>query len=244
MKRYVLALVCALPLLMAACDRKLDTWSGRDVAYIDSTVDSTTVSFVYMDTEVREYNVNLYLRYMGQVAQRPRQIAVRVAETNATEGVDFAPLEPSYVVEPDHTFAFFTLTLLRNESLKDQEKYIIVELVANEDFDLLYPSDRPTATSDELFSKVRYKISFSEMMLEPPKTWREYQFGKFSPEKFQVICDVMEIPRETFVQGTYMTPGRANFIASYMKAYFIEMEKAGTPVLEKDNTPMKMGDNI
>ena len=45
-----LALTCLLSLV--GCEQKIDTWSGQNVAYINMEVDSTVVSFAYLDEDV------------------------------------------------------------------------------------------------------------------------------------------------------------------------------------------------
>lgn len=43
-------LACLLSLV--GCEQEIDTWSGQDVAYINMEVDSTVVSFAYLDEDV------------------------------------------------------------------------------------------------------------------------------------------------------------------------------------------------
>ena len=60
-----LALTCLLSLV--GCEQKIDTWSGQNVAYINMEVDSTVVSFAYLDEDVdtrREKITKLWLNAM------------------------------------------------------------------------------------------------------------------------------------------------------------------------------------
>ena len=52
-----LALTCLLSLV--GCEQKIDTWSGQNVAYINMEVDSTVVSFAYLDEDVDTVSVEI-----------------------------------------------------------------------------------------------------------------------------------------------------------------------------------------
>lgn len=242
MKRYIVVILAVL--CLASCDQSLDTWSGKDVVYFDAgRVDSTAVSFVYMEADVETYAVDLFVRYMGDVTVTDRTVAVRVVdgETTAIEGVDYQPLEAEYTLTAGNTYCYIPIVLVRNPSLLEAQKYITVELVKNRDFELYFPEEPLTATSDKMISKVRHKIYFTEMMIDPPRAWDNNFLGKFSPEKFLKICEVMELPRDTFNNWDYLTQGRLNYIGIAMNRYLQEMRDAGTPVLEKDGSEMTMG---
>lgn len=245
MNKWIYLIGFCLLFGLISCEQDLDTWSGANVAYFDQTVDSTVVSFVYIDSKYQYDTVYIQARVMGEVTDhKSRFIGIKVAETNAIAGEDYVALENSYEVEPGRTFCYIPIYLIRNESLKKEIKEITLELVENHDFKLYYPEDALVSGSDIKYTKITHRIVFHEMMLEPPTTWREYQLGTFTSKKFQTICDVMRISRTQFITPSYMTIGRLNFVASYMKDYLQRMKDAGTPVLEEDGTEMKMGDNM
>lgn len=78
-------------------------------------------------------------------------------------------------------------------------------------------------------------------MDEAPSQWDPYLFGDFSAKKFKLICDVMDIEREKFLDYEYMGY-RSSYIAKYMNRYLADEKAAGRTVYEEDGiTEMTMG---
>ena len=72
-----LALTCLLSLV--GCEHKIDTWSGQNVAYINMEVDSTVVSFAYLDEDVDTVSVEIAV--MGDVEEGvSRYVEVKLVE--------------------------------------------------------------------------------------------------------------------------------------------------------------------
>ena len=72
-----LALTCLLSLV--GCEQKIDTWSGQNVAYINMEVDSTVVSFAYLDEDVDTVSVEITV--MGDVEEGvSRYVDVKLVE--------------------------------------------------------------------------------------------------------------------------------------------------------------------
>lgn len=232
--------ICLL-LGLFGCNSDLDTWSGKDVVYLDQTVDSTVVSFAYIDTKYEYDTVSLRVNVMGEVMDVARQVSVKVTGNNAEAGTDYVPLLDVYEVEPGATYCMIPVYLKRTEALQHEIKEIKIELVANDDFDLLYQEDVPSIGSTVVYNKLSQRILFHEMILEAPDTWNEYWFGKFSAKKFTTICDVMDISRESFLDYTYMTFGRIQIIARYMDDY---LDGLSEPLLDEDGKEMTMGEGV
>ena len=207
-----LALTCLLSLV--GCEQKIDTWSGQNVAYINMEVDSTVVSFAYLDEDVDTVSVEIAV--MGDV------------------GEDYETLAERYEVPSGTTSCVVPVVVKRPNDESDKE--VILELVENDDFYLYYQDDVLTSGSAVVYSKTTHRILFNNVMKEAPNTWNEYYFGTFSPLKFETICTVMEIPRTSFLSTSYMGFGRISYIANYMKAYLDEH-----PIMDGDKE-MRMGD--
>lgn len=235
MKRYLLGILAAV--LMCSCQQELDTYSGQDFAYFDHTGDSTFFSYAYVDSRVTSDSMWVYIRVSGMVAGHDRQIKVKVAETNGVAGVDFTAVPESFTVSAGRTFVAGLVELLRPETLKREERYIILELEENEDFKLMMPSVPVSSNSDKRYSKIRYKIVFSEVMSTAPKGWSETYFGKFSVKKLDKICRELNMSRDLFNDAGYINL-RREYIATKMKKIL-----DATPEFEDDGeTPMRMGD--
>lgn len=227
---------CCLMAGLGGCEQKIDTWSGEDVVYVDMDADSTVVSFAYMDANVDTVHVRVAV--MGDVVEgAARYVKVNVKGTNVTMGQDCDALEEAYEVEGGNTFC--TIPVVVKRPADQLEKELVIELVENEYFHLYYLEDVLTSGSAMLFAKTKHRVIFHNLMKEPPATWNEYYFGKFTVKKYEKICEVMEISREQFLSYSYMTFGRLRFIAPFMKDW---LER--NPVEDEGGSDMRMGDYL
>lgn len=235
MKQLILGILVALAI--SACQQELDTYSGTDFAYFDNTGDSTFFSYAYEDSRIVSDSIWVYVKTSGMVADHDRQVKVRVAETNGEAGVDFAPVAESITISAGRAFAAGWVELLRPEILKKEERFLVLELEENEDFRLMMPSVAVSSNSDKRYSKIRYKIVFSEIMSTPPKGWSETFFGAFSVKKLDKICRELNMSRDSFNDASYINP-RREYIATKMKKILDT-----NPEFEDDGvTMMRMGD--
>ena len=237
MNKIILFIVgYCLMLGLSGCEQKIDTWSGENVAYVDMKADSTIVLFAYSDTEVD--TVSVRVQVMGEVSmQKSRYVSVKVSEGNAIAGQDYVALEDKYKIESGEVFC--TIPVIVKRPTDKSEKTIEVELVENEFFHLYYLEDVMVSGSDVKYTKTKHRIIFHSLMKEPPATWMESLFGKFTVTKMEKICSVMEITKAQFFSFSYMTWGRIDFIANYMKDYLLKY-----PVPDEDGKDMKMGDDL
>ena len=194
MKRFIFGI--GIIWLLGACQEDLDTYSGVNFAYFDGEQDSTYASFAYIETEQLTDTVLLWVRVSGQVTDFDRKLRMKVAETNGTEDTDFMALPEYYTVAARSTVCIAPVILKRSELLKQEERYLILELQESEDFKLMLPEQNKNK-SGEKYSKIRYKIVFSEIMVAP-KRWNNAYFGTFSVKKLSVMCEKMQITRDKF----------------------------------------------
>lgn len=241
MKKYIFILTTLITSIWS-CQKDLDLYSGRDFIYFNPSagLDSTYFSFAYVDVDKMVDSLYIQVRTGGEVRDYNRQMKVKIAETNATEGIDFRALSDSYTIGAGNTFGVILVELLRPEILKKEERYIILELEENEYFTLNYPSK--VTSSRKEYSAIRYKIYFSEIMT-PPTRWSTYEFGEFSVKKLDFICAEMHLTRDMFNNAGYMIDSRRKYIAAKMVQILNDYSTSGQPVYEDDNiTLMKMGD--
>jgi hypothetical protein len=91
-------------------------------------------------------------------------------------------------------------------------------------------------------SLVRHVILVDNRLNKPAKGWYDDFYGPFSTKKMLLLSELLELPvQELYTKITNADPGATTFYANYLKTYLKDMEAAGTPVLEDDGTPMKMG---
>lgn len=222
--------------LFVACQQDLDTYSGENFIYFDATSDSTFFSYAYVDGDVKSDSMWVWVRMSGMVSDKDREFKMKIAETNAEPGIDFTPLSDTLQIPAGNTFSAVLVELLRPEHLKTEERYIVLELQENENFKLKYPNQLVNSTSDKTYSKIRYKIVFSEIVDTPPAGWNETYFGNFSVKKLDIMCEALNMSRILFNDVTYVNP-RREYIATKMVKLLNE-----TPEYEEDGSLMQMGD--
>lgn len=236
MNKIIYFILGCLLLGLIGCEQKIDSWSGQDVAYLDSKTDSTLIPFIYINSDLD--TVKVRVQVMGNIpVSEDRYVSVKIRDIQATAGVDYEPLKETWLIPAGGVFCEIPVVLKRPSD--KAEKRIVVELMENEYFKLLYQEDVLTSGSAFKFSTITHQIIYHNLMKDPPVTWNEYYFGKFSATKFEKICTFMQIDREQFLSYSYMTFGRIKFIALTMKE---ELEK--NPVPDEDGDDMRMGDDL
>jgi len=77
MNKIIFFIFSCLIFGLSGCEQKIDTWSGKDVAYVDMEADSTLVSFIYINTDVD--TVQVRVQVMGNIPEdQPRYVDVKV----------------------------------------------------------------------------------------------------------------------------------------------------------------------
>ena len=94
---------------------------------------------------------------------------------------------------------------------------------ANENF--IIPFTSQVQSGGDTVSAVTFKINFSDQFTAPPAGWRSLFVGPFSQQKFELICDVMEIPRADFNEVGKITNAKWLYIESRMINYVRDQEK-------------------
>ena len=179
MNKIIFFIFSCLIFGLSGCEQKIDTWSGKDVAYVDMEADSTLVSFIYINTDVD--TVQVRVQVMGNIPEdQPRYVDVKVKAENATVGTDYEAIENRYTIEGGNIFCTIPVVLKRpaDQTIKAVE----IELMENEYFHLYYLEDVLTSGSDIKYTKTKHRIVFHNIMKEPPATWNEL-FRQFYREK-------------------------------------------------------------
>ena len=74
MNKIIFFIFSCLIFGLSGCEQKIDTWSGKDVAYVDMEADSTLVSFIYINTDVD--TVQVRVQVMGNIPEdQPRFVS-------------------------------------------------------------------------------------------------------------------------------------------------------------------------
>ncbi len=181
--------------------------------------DSIDVTFVYEDADFIEVPVRIQL--VGRVADQPRPVRISVYSDNAVEGKDYI-LPGDSVLPAGASEMNYVVTLMRTPALKKEKKEITLDVHANEYFTL--PVTEMVQVGDTV-STLSYRIIFSDMFTKAPVAWDEKLIGRFSQQKFELICKVLDIDPADFNDPSLVTLAKLLFISAEMTAY-VEAEVA------------------
>lgn len=239
MKKNMIILLFIFGSLSYGCNSEYEDYSGTDAVYMNETTDTTRYSFAWVDgdRQVKEIQVNA----MGQVYDYDRVVNIKITPVHAVEGVDFEPFAEKYVIKAGETKMVIPVVMLRTAALQKEERIIELKLEENEYFKTSYDygsGDRVTWVKTD---RLKHVLIFSDFMDQAPSRWDPYVLGKFSQRKLGLICELMGVPREKFLDADYMNY-HTNYIGAYMKKYLADEKAAGRTVYEEDGvTEMTMG---
>ena len=189
-------------------------------------VDSLDVTFVYEKEDYLDIPVKVQL--VGRPADQDRPVRITVDSATAEEGMDFMlPSDP--VIPAGATGLDYVVRLVRTDALKTQKKMISLAIHANEHFSL--PVTEIVQIGDTV-STLGFRIFFSDMFTKAPVAWDENLVGEFSQQKFELICDVLDIDPADFNDPTVITLAKLLYISAEMTAYVkteTEKMKSGLP---------------
>lgn len=184
-----------------------------------SVTDSLDLTFVYEAGDEMEVPVKVQL--LGRSAEQDRPLAVTVSSDNAREGVDYV-LPQQTVMPAGASSVDYVVVLKRTDALKSERKMIHLTLHANEHFDL------PVAKMEQIadtVSIVDVRIYFSDMFTKAPAAWDENLLGKFTQQKFELICKVLQINPADFNDTSLITLAKMLYISAEMTAYVAEQKE-------------------
>ena len=184
-----------------------------------SVTDSLDLTFVYEAGDEMEVPVKVQL--LGRSADQDRPLAVTVSSDNAQEGVDYV-LPQQAVMPAGASSVDYVVVLKRTDALKSERKMIHLTLHANEHFDL--PVSKMEQIADTV-SIVDVRIYFSDMFTKAPAAWDENLLGKFTQQKFELICKVLQINPADFNDPSLITLAKMLYISAEMTAYVTEQKE-------------------
>ena len=217
--------------ILSACDQRepaaFEEIGGiyfNNRANISSTsalLDSTNLTFVYENAD--EMNVPVRIQLLGRPSALARPIELRITSEDATEGVDYV-LPESTELPAGATTLDYIVTLKRTSPLKEATKTIQLEILPNDCFSL--PVSKEVQANGDTVSMLHYRIVYSDMFTVPPTAWEVGLIGLFSPQKFNLICKVLDIDPADFNDASKMTFPLQLYIYSEMTKYIKqEVEK-------------------
>lgn len=227
MKPHTILTLLLLPLLAAGCEESQPRhFEQIEGIYFNNqqnngmVADTASYTFIYEDADRMEVPVRIQL--LGRMSPEARSVALRITSPDAVEGVDFTAPDEA-LLPANATYFDYPVTLYRTDALKSQVKRLVVELAANENFRL--PFTEQIQSGGDTVSTVRYTILFSDQFTAPPAGWQTIFVGEFSQQKFELICDVMQIARADFNEEGKIASAKWMYIRSTMITYVADQER-------------------
>lgn len=168
-----------------------------------------------------------------------------VPTLDAEEGVDFVMPPTTYVLKAGEAEVKIPVTVLRSGSLSQAKRAFKLSLVEDENFKFLYSRVQAIAKED---SEVEYyPLDLQRVIVSnenfPIPAWWSYRgtpyFGTWTQKKASLICDVMGLDRERWLEtdlSKAYSAGYLKFCGRYMHNWLQE-----NPQKEDDGTDMVMG---
>jgi hypothetical protein len=224
MKRRYITYMLSLLVLAACQERNPDFFQDISGVYFNNTsatmsvTDSIDLTFVYEASDEMEVPVKVQL--LGRSSDQDRPLTVTVSSDNAQEGVDYV-LPQQTVMPAGASSVDYMVVLKRTDALKSERKMIHLTLHANEHFDL--PVSKMEQIADTV-SIVDVRIYFSDMFTKAPAAWDENLLGEFTQQKFELICNVLQINPADFNDPSLITLAKMLYISAEMTAYVAEQK--------------------
>lgn len=250
--------ICCLLIACAACNEdQLDTYSGDSGIYFDYRTqeggemldDTIRVHWGLHPSSKTEQVIELPVLLFGKTADRDRSFNVEVIveegdEYGAVENIDYRPIALEYVLKANENIVNIPVTILRRPDLKEKPRRVEVKLVENDNLKFLNTRYISYYISDT--ESGRRPLDFHRVFLIdetfPMPIWWSYRgqpnFGNWSQTKAALICDVMGIDRNDWIDRGKLASGYLAFCGQYMYRYLQE-----NPTLDEDGQPMTMGPN-
>lgn len=201
LSNYIYGFFTVLAFLVASCSKEKDaiTFDGDPAVYFiystyassSSNMDSISYTFVEQALDVEADTLWLPVRISGGVSDRDRRVSL-VAEASATTaqaGVHYKL--PEYIIPKDAFETRLGVVLIRDASLKDQEKVLTLRITPTEDFPATM---KETVMADGIYhSRNVIRIKFSDRLLKPAN-WESGLlnfFGSYSDVKFRFIAGTL-----------------------------------------------------
>lgn len=227
---------------------------GESISGIYQPKDSSFFSYGYISDYIQDTLLLIPVATTGKKVgyDRPYQMQV-LSSSTLEEGNDFKFENQTYRIKAGQLQDTIRIRLKRSNVLKEEKRKLDLALVTNSEFAIQMESQIVgTGAKEQIRYFNRYTL-VADDIVNAPWFWDLSRnkfasstigyLGDYSQKKFQLLIgyfnlDVTEITKEV-MPGNYLIPWGYG-----LQSYFNDMTAKGTPVLEEDGTPMKMGKNV
>ena len=161
--------------IVVACSKdKIGTWDGKSFVWFVDT-DTTVLSFLQYDDEVKEATVEFELAMAGQTASYDREIEVEMS--TPPQGADTRVEVTSAIVPADSTNGVVKIKVFRTANLSERADTMVFKLYGTE---YLEVGDT---------SQLRKALVVADMAIRPGwwDEWMDYYVGTYSEERYRVV---------------------------------------------------------
>jgi hypothetical protein len=262
MKKIHYIIIYCLLFTFACKEDRLELYKSPESIYFPGEIissvyqpkDSTFFSFGYTSDFIQDTLLKIPVATTGARVGYDRTYAMQVLTSSTLEeGNDFEFENQVYSIKSGRLQDTIRIRLKRSKALRERARKLDIVLLANADFAVQMKSqivgtgakaqlryfDRFTLVADDVVGAPW----FWDLSRNKAATTTIGYLGDYSQKKFQLLIgyfklDVAEITKEV-MPGNYLVPW-----AYGLQSYLNDMAAKGSPVLEDNGTPMKMGKNV
>jgi hypothetical protein len=241
-------------LACVACEKSIDTYEGASGIYFEHRsitnlyLDTLSIHWGTLNSDITDQKIKLKVCLFGNTTDYDRKFNIEVGalpddEYAATENVDYKKVDPICVMPANQSEAYIEIDLLRAPDLLSTSKRFAVRLVETDELQFLYSRIQSSVLDDGSVEKRNLdyqRIIVMDEIFSKPNWWAarsgDYIFGSWSATKCALICDVMNIDRNDWLDASLMQPGYLKFVGKYMYRWLQE-----NPQVDEDGKAMTMG---
>ncbi|NSL88856.1 DUF4843 domain-containing protein [Chitinophaga solisilvae] len=239
-----------LLLLMQACKKsEIPFYSGSSDIYFSVinqqsrlSIDTTAITFSY-NPERNDSVILLPVRILGPVSPQERAfrcVVIDTAKAAAKAGVHY-DLPAAFVIPANAVSTTIRMVLHKTADMQQQNFSVRLQLEANEHFTTNLKYAVIDRVNDRKVFLQQHVVVINDMLSKPPD-WLDDYYGVFTAKKLRLMCSILELPLNKFAGPVNSIEiSYTRFYANTLKLYLKDMELAGTPVMEEDGSPMKLG---
>lgn len=252
-------LIIGFLLLFCACKKaSLDTYSGTNSIYFPKSEQETKTyfSYGYLSAYIQDTVIKFPVIATGAAVgyDRPYSLVV-VDSTTMVKDRDYEFVNKEFVIKANKLTDTVKILVHRSTAMRQKQMQLSCSLVANEAFSTQV-SYQNIGTGSAAYK--RYYTHFdlyADDIAGTPWFWDKNKnksiafiigyLGEYSTKKLQFMIGRYDLDPKEITKDGY-NPSSLSVVAwgMGMQAYLYEMSIKGTPILEEDGTPMKMGINV
>ena len=249
MKRIYIYLACLSGLTLGACNEQIETYSGEAGIYFamsatkggldDSGQDYTSETQIpfAVYSSVTDTTLLVRAKVIGSAVDYDRQVTVQVvpqdnSELQAKEGWDYDALQNNYTVKANEVYTLIPVRFHLKSDLKDKERKLKLQLIANYDFSTpMSEWLRPNSSDKTGVDVLHHTITISDKWVQLPG-FRTYFFGAYSEKKCKLICNLFGLTLLDFESEESMSLTKAKALGIKFDQYLKEQESNGQTIYE------------